>query len=97
MLSEESGNDWTRYFAIDKIFSSYSVREEWCINKHDLCTDERIIKALLAMHSPHSHGPLVKRTDEERLELLSRPCPLCNQVISPPDEEVNIDKEADDA
>lgn len=79
-LVENQGNDETRYFNIDKIYSAYVLTGKELLNTE--ITDRQILNAILSLHIPGRTAVTVPRTSEEIKKRKDIPCMLCGNKPS---------------
>ncbi len=77
LLEETSGNNFTRYFNIEKLYSSYVVDKD-CKQLLEIpLTEEKMLSAVCSMAFSSRAAVTVPRPKEETEELERTPCPFC--------------------
>ena len=80
LLEEARGNNFTRYFNIEKIYSSYVVTKDCKKLLKSPLTNEEMLSAVCSMSFSSRAGITVPRPPEEIEELERTPCPFCGHV-----------------
>lgn len=78
LLKETAGNNTTRYFDIEKIYSSYGVEGEKLLEIP--FSAKQLLRSVLALHFSGRSAVLIRRPEEEIEELKKLPCLLCKRT-----------------
>jgi hypothetical protein len=77
LLAERTRNDWTVYFDVEKIYQAYSLFGYPILEEP--FTIERLLGGVLAGKVASRSAFLVRMTEEQIKEGLTRPCPTCGE------------------
>ena len=82
-LRERDGNDETRYFDVDHVYSAYAPADDARELLAEPLPAEDMLRAVMSSFFDHRAAVLVPRPLEEIRERMTRPCPVCGQPNTP--------------
>lgn len=94
LMVERNGNDWTRYFDVEKIYQAYSLNGD--LLGPDLLEEEEMKSLVIAQYLPGRAALLVDRPSDEVRERRARPCPMCGKIGDPDGPRNDQSTESDD-